>query len=308
MKIAVTSKSFSKNTFLRQKLLEIFPHTKFNDQGLSFKPDTLINFLKEADAAIIGLEKIDSQVLSQLPNLKIISKYGVGLDSINLSDLKKHGVKLGYTAGTNKRGVAELALQMMLVLIRQSYSANISMRAGNWTPFFGNNLTNKKVGILGLGHVGKELVHLLKPFNCEISCCEIAPDLNFISENKISLVSLNELFSKNDIVSIHIPLNEQNKFLINKEVISSMQPHSILINTARGSLVDEAALQESLVNHRIAAAGFDVFAEEPCPNQKLIGLHNFFSSPHIGGSSIESVQSMGLAAINGLSHASEVKI
>ncbi len=304
MKIAVTSKSFSKNSYLREKLIEIYPDSILNDEGVSFQPTTLVQFLKNADAAIIGLEKIDSNILSQLPNLKIISKYGVGLDNLTLPSLKEYNVKLGYTAGTNKQGVAELALQMMLILIRQSYTANLKLREGIWKPYFGNNLASKKVGILGLGNVGKELVHLLKPFNCEISCCELNPDQVFITQNKLRLVSIKELFATNDIVSIHIPLNDENKFLIDRNILNLMSAHSILINTSRGSIVDEVVLQELLENEKLAAAGFDVFAEEPINNSKLINLPNFFSTPHVGGSSIESVRAMGLAAINGLSSAS----
>ncbi len=303
MKISVTSKSFSTNIFLKDKLLEVYPQSQFNDQGLSFNTESLIQFLKNSDAAIIGLEKINSHVLSSLPNLKIISKYGVGLDNINLSDLASHSVKIGYTPGTNKRGVAELALQMMLILIRQSYIANSSLRNGSWKPAFGNNLTGKKIGILGLGNIGKDLVTLLKPFNCQISCCDTNPDMSFIDQNSLELVAIEKLFSNNDIVTIHIPLNENNRFLVNRNLLDLMNPNAILINTARGALVDEETLKEKLLNHSLAAAGFDVFQNEPFKDNELINLPNFYATPHIGGSSIESVHAMGLAAIAGLSSA-----
>lgn len=303
MKVAVTSKSFSKNLFLKEKLLETYPDSYFNDKGLSFNDDQLVEFLRPCDAAIVGLEKMTEKILSELPNLKIVSKYGVGLDNIFFDSLKKHNIRFGHTPGTNKRGVAELAHQMMLILIRKSFMANLCLRKGEWTPQFGNNLTNKKIGILGLGHVGKELVKLLAPYDCQITCCDIQPDLEFINQNRLSLVSIEELFTHNTVISIHVPLDESTQNLISSKLFGLMPAHSILINTSRGGIVDEAVLFDKLKNSKIAAAGFDVFSEEPCLNQELLTLNNFYATPHIGGSSLESVQAMGLAAISGLDNA-----
>ena len=255
MKVAVTSRSFSKNTFLKEKLLAKYPESYFNEKGQNFSSDELIDFLRPAQAAIIALEKIDQDILEALPQLKTMSKYGV------------------------------------------------SLRDGLWAPQFGHNLTNKKIGILGLGHVGKELVKLLGPFQCEISCTEIKPDDEFIKAHHLNLVPLEKLFSENDIVSVHIPLDKNNHLLINDRLLSLMPAHSILINTARGGLVDEDSLFEKLTHKKILAAGFDVFLKEPCSKTELLSLPHFYSTPHIGGSSIESIQAMGLAAIEGLSEA-----
>jgi D-3-phosphoglycerate dehydrogenase len=300
MKVAVTSRSFSKNSILKRNLQEIHPDSYFNEKGINFNKNELIEFLKPADAAIIALEKIDHEVLQALPGLKIISKYGVGIDNIDFLALKDFKINWGYTPGTNRRGVAELTLQMMLVLLRQSYQSNLMLRNGVWSPQFGFNLTNKKIGILGLGHVGQDLVKLLYPFDCEISCHEIAPDFNFLKNHNVKSVSLQELFSMNDIVTIHIPLDEKNKLIVNESLLSLMSPQAILINTARGGIVDEASLLEKLQNKKIRAAGFDVFESEPFSNMELLTLPNFYSTPHIGGSSVESIEAMGMAAISGL--------
>lgn len=308
MKVAVTSRSFSKNSSLREKLLEKYPESYFNDKGQNYNRAELIEFLKPASAAIVGLEKIDHETLLALPNLKTISKYGVGLDNIEFESLKKFNINWSYTSGTNRLGVAELALQMMMVLIRRSYQANLFLKSGSWNPQYGHNLSGKKIGILGLGHVGKELVKLLAPFNCTISCHEIKPDLAFIKTHNLKLVSLEELFSDNDVVSIHIPLNKHNQLLINERLLNLLPPHSILINTARGGLVDELALLEKLKNNKILAAAFDVFLKEPFTDPALLSLPNFYATPHIGGSSVESVEAMGLAAINGLDSARPINL
>lgn len=308
MKVAVTSRSFSKNSYLREKLLEKYPKSYFNEKGQNYSQAELIEFLKPASAAIVGLEKIDQETLQALPNLKTISKYGVGLDNIEFESLKKFDVNWSYTSGTNRLGVAELALQMMMVLIRRSYQASLFMKSGSWNPQYGHNLSGKKIGILGLGHVGKELVKLLVPFECTISCHEIKPDLEFIKNHKIKNTSLEELFSTNDVVSIHIPLNKNNQLLINERLLSLLPTHSILINTARGGLVDEQILMEKLKTNKILAAGFDVFSKEPFTDPSLLSLPNFYATPHIGGSSVESVQAMGLAAINGLDSARPINL
>ncbi len=303
MKIAITSKSFSKNPVLREKLLSHFPNSYFNDDGKKFSEHELIEFLKDADAAIIALEKINDHILAQLPNLKIISKYGVGTDNINFDSLKKFKIKWSYQSGTNKRGVAELALQMMLTLLRKSYQSNINLKDGDWSPHFGNNLTGKKIGILGLGNIGKELVLLLKAFQCQISCTEINPDFNFIKEHNLKLVSLNELFTENQIVSIHIPKNAANTKIVDQSLLASMGKSSILINTARGGIVDEEVLFQKLKQNSSFSAGFDVFEEEPFLKTDILNLANFYCTPHIGGSSIEGILAMGEAAISGLFHA-----
>lgn len=300
MKVAVTSRSFSKNLILREKLLEKYPDSYFNEKGQNYTCEELIEFLKSASAAIVGLEKVDHETLQALPQLKTISKYGVGLDNIDFSAMEKHNVHWSYTPGTNRLGVAELALQMMMILIRRSYQANLFMREGSWSPQYGYNLSGKKIGLLGLGHVGKELVKLLAPFECNISYHDIKPDMEFSKKHKLTLVTTEELFSGNDIVSIHIPLNKSNQLLINEKLMSLMPAHSILINTSRGGLVDEKALFEKLKSNKILAAGFDVFLKEPFSDKELLSLPNFYSTPHIGGSSVESVLAMGLAAINGL--------
>ena len=303
MKVAVTSRSFSKNQFLRNELLNQYPDSYFNDQGLYFNSEELIDFLKPAQAAIIGLEHISEVILSKTPQLKIISKYGVGLDNIQFSALRKYNVCLGYTPGTNRRGVAELALQMMMTLLRKSYQSNLAMRKGSWTPQFGKNLTHKKIGILGLGNIGKELVKLLAPFECQIYCHDIKPDIGFIKDHGLHYVELNELFIQSDIVTIHIPLNKNTQLLVNNELLSLLSSEAILINTSRGGIVDEQVLIEKLKNGTIQAAGFDVFMKEPYLNDELLLLDHFYSTPHIGGSSVESVQAMGMAAIDGLSRA-----
>ena len=157
-----------------------------------------------------------------------------------------------------------------------------------------------QVGIIGCGHVGKDLIKLLQPFECEIFVNDILDYPEFFKEYRITTLSLDDLLSVSDIVSIHVPLNDSTKNLINAERLLLMKPTAVLINTARGGLVDEYALRTALVSSALAAAAFDVFSIEPPEDDKLLRLDNFISTPHIGGSSIEAIIAMGQSAIDGL--------
>ncbi len=307
MKVAVTSKSFSKSSDLRSALIKEFPLSYFNDQELNFQSqDELVEFLGEADCAIVGLEKVNENLLAQLPRLKVISKYGVGTDNIDFDAIKKFQIRWGYSPGTNKTGVAELALQMMLVLIRKSFSNNLKMRDKKWSVDKGLNLSGKKVGILGLGHVGKELVKLLRPFECQVSCCDLSPDLEFIKQHNINLVDARSLFLDNLIVSIHIPYSASNHLFVGEELLGLISESGVLINTARGGLVDEFFLKEKILKHPNFFYGSDVFMNEPHPDWDLVTHPQVFSTSHIGGSSLESIWAMGMSAIQNIHNARHI--
>ena len=166
--VAVCSRSFSRHPYLRSVLLSKFEHVKFNDDGLSLADDSLVEFLLRADFAITGLETIDDYILSNLPQLKRISKYGVGLDMIDIEAIRRHGKELAWQGGVNRRSVAELALTMMLSIIRKIPESQSKIASGLWIQTVGNTLTEKTVGIIGCGNIGRDLLALLKPFKCRI--------------------------------------------------------------------------------------------------------------------------------------------
>ena len=300
MSVAVTSRSFSKNKNLRSKLNKLYPNSKFNDEGLSLQGKDLINFLSGFEKAIIALETIDEYVLKNLPELKIIGKYGVGLDKIDLKAMSKYNKQIGWKPGVNKRSVSELALAFMISSLRNLRFCQSEILNGNFNQIQGNNLSNKVIGIIGCGHVGKDLVALLKPFDCKILANDIVDYPVFFKENKIEKCDLNFLLENSDIVTLHTPLTSKTKKLISDKELKKMKNSALLINTARGGLIDEDALYKALKNKTINSAAFDVFKEEPPIKNKLLDMNNFIMSPHIGGSTIESILNMGHAAIEGL--------
>ncbi len=302
-RVAVTSRSFSKNPELRAALSSEYENVVFNDLGKTLEGDELIQFLQDCDRCIVGLERLDATVLKRLPKLKVISRFGVGLDTLDLVEIQVRKIKIAYTAGANKRSVAELVLALALTTLRNLTLVNQQLRAGEWQQNKGRNLSHSTVGIIGLGAVGKDLAILLKAFQCDILVYD--PHLNneFCETHQLTPVPLDNLLQHADIVSLHIPLNRETHHLLNAERLSLMKPSAILINTARGGLVDESALKHMLKNNQLAAAAFDVFETEPVVDKQLVSLPNFFATPHIGGSTEEAILAMGFAAIAGLKNA-----
>jgi phosphoglycerate dehydrogenase-like enzyme len=300
VRVAVCSRSFSKNIVLRKELLAQYKSVTFNDSGVQLEGDNLIEFLRGHDKAITALETINDYILSNLPELKVIGKYGVGLDMIDMESMHKHGVRLGWVGGVNRRSVSELVIAFAINMLRHVVVANGEVPTGVWRQIMGGQLSGRTVGIIGCGHVGKDLVTLLEPFGCKVLVNDIVDYPNFYNIHNIEPVSLPDLMANSDVVSIHVPLDKSTRGILDKEMLSLMKPSAILINLARGGLVNERALKEMLINKMIAGAAFDVFESEPPSDMELLALPNFFATPHIGGSSEEAVIAMGRSAIKGL--------
>lgn len=303
--VAVASRSFSKNEFLRLELLKQYKHVIFNETGKVLEGNDLVQFLQNADKAIIALEKIDASILAQLPKLKVISKYGVGLNNLEYQALNEFGIKLGWIKGVNKRSVAELALSFALILSRKISENNSLLKSGKWQQIIGNQLTKKTFGIIGLGNIGKDLACLLKVFECEILYYDVNENIYF-NDVSVKAMQLEDLLRESDIVSLHIPYNNKNHNFLDKTRLALLKKNCILINTSRGNLIDEEYLLYILKENKIAAAGFDVYSSEPNIDTELLNLENFFGTPHIGGSSLEAIIEMGKAAIWGLDNYSDI--
>ncbi|MGH2278589.1 phosphoglycerate dehydrogenase [Aliarcobacter sp. ERUVET-7] len=300
MKITVTSPSFSSNRTLQQEIYKYFPNAKLNLDGKRFNKKDLIEYIKDADAIIVGLEPIDKEVLEQCPNLKIVSKYGVGLNNIDLEACKKRDITIGWTGGVNKLSVAEMTLGYMLMLCRNLFITSNELKNGIWNKSGGFQLSEKRIGIIGVGYIGKELIRLLKPFNCEILVNDIINQEQYYKENNLKEVSKEEIFKTCDIVTIHTPFDSTTDNLINKKVFETMKNSSFIINSARGGIINEDDLKYALLNNLIAGAAVDAYVEEPPSDKELLSLPNLICTPHIGGNSREAVEAMGLSAINHL--------
>ena len=299
-KVAVCSRSFSKNQVLRSELLARYHNVTFNDAGLQLEGDSLVAFLRGHEKAITALETLDEPVLARLPELAVIAKYGVGLDMIDMPAMRKFGKRLGWTGGVNRRSVAELVISLSIAMLRHVPAANRELLAGTWRQQVGGYLTGRTVGIIGCGHVGKDLVPLLRAFDCTIIVNDIREFGDFYAKHGIEAVTLEALLQRSDIVTLHVPLDDTTRGMLDAKRLAMMKPTAILINAARGGLVNEVALKKMLLDNRLAAAAFDVFTSEPPNDHELLAMPNFLATPHIGGSAFEAILAMGRAAIDGL--------
>ncbi len=297
MKIKATSTSFSKHPRLRAALLADFPNAEFNDDGRKYTRTELIDYIGDADGLILGLEPVDDEVLAACPNLKIVSKYGVGLDNLDTEACKKRGIAVGWTGGTNKRSVAEMDLCFMLALARNLYRTSLDLMDGIWNKDGGFQLSGKTVGVIGLGYTGTEIIKLLQPFGCRILGNDISDKHAFCDEYGVELVDKDTLFQEADFTTIHTPLTDLTHHLINAETLGRMKPTAFVINTARGPIVNGEDLKRALIDGTIAGAALDVYEDEPPTDLAFLRLPNFFCTPHIGGNADEAVMAMGLSAI-----------
>jgi D-3-phosphoglycerate dehydrogenase len=228
----------------------------------------------------------------------MISKYGVGMDNVDQEALRRAGIDLRVTFGTNKRSVAELTLGFMIGLCHNMLSEKL--KRGFWQRDGGQELSGKTVGIIGCGNVGQELVRLLQPFQCRIRVRDIVDRGEFCRQFGAVETGFDELIKESDIVTLHVPLTKDTKSFIDKAVLAKMKSSAFLVNTSRGGVVHQGDLHRALVSGKIAGAGLDVFYEEPPTDIGFLQLPNLMVTPHIGGNTREAVEAMGKAAIQNL--------
>lgn len=298
--VAVASRSFSRDTRLREELLARYPDAMFNHTGRTLKDGELVEFLRGHARAITGLERLDAALFSAVPELRLVSKYGVGLDMIDLDAARAHGVAIRWTPGVNRQAVAELAIAMMIALGRKMLPLARETADGAWRQPVGRQLSSATVGIVGCGHVGQRVAEICRAIGSAVIAHDIRSYDAFYRAHGIREVSLDALLGDADIVTVHVPLEASTRGMIGPREIAAMKPSAFLINTARGGIVDERAVKRALIEGRLGGAAFDVYAVEPPVDRELLLLPNFLGMPHIGASTEESVLAMGRAAIEGL--------
>lgn len=306
LRVAAPNPNFARNAELRAELFAAHPTARVRDDPAAtsyMNEDDFIAFLRatDAQAVIVGLEPVTERVLTAVPGLQVVSKFGAGCDTIDFDALQRHGVRFGYTAGVNKIDVAELAICFMIAGLRHVLPMNVAMRAGaRPRAETGRRLNQRVVGIHGCGNIGKELVRLLQPFGCELLVHDIVDYAAFYAQYGVTAVPLDELLARAEILTLHLPKTRQTLGLYDEARLARLRPDCLLINTCRGGIVDERALKARLQSGALYAACFDVFDPEPPEDQELIDLPNFLATPHMGAATDVSRTAMGRAAIRGL--------
>lgn len=299
IKIFISSTSFEKYALKAKELLKNRGYELiFNSYGRPLKAEELKIFLKDIDGMIAGVDEITSDVIYSSKNLKVISRYGTGVDNIDLDAAAKANIVVTNTPGANAEAVADMTFALMLSCARKIVPADITTKAGGWQRLRGKAMYEKTLGIIGLGTIGKKVAERAKGFKMKILAYD--PFVSKISDDTIKIVDLNELFKLSDFISLHVPLTENTRELINKNTIKQMKKGAIIINTARGELINEDDLYDALVKEHLFGAGLDVFIEEPPRQSKLLELENVVLTPHIGGYTEEALEKMGLESARNL--------
>jgi D-3-phosphoglycerate dehydrogenase len=293
--VLVASRSFGKNC---PEVLEAMKAAACAFLPVSWEKapmeQQLIDSIGPADVLISGTEPVTQRVLDAAPELKVISKHGVGYENIDLDAARRRGVPVCIAGGAIADSVADLAMGLILAIARQIPQGDASIRAGGWARLVGPELRGKTLGIVGLGQIGKGLARRAKGFGMDLLAFDAVKDEAFAASWGVSFAdTLEELLSRSDFVSLHAPVTPQTRQMMSSQRLSLMKPTAYLVNTARGELVDEAALCQALLQRKIAGAAIDVFAKEPPGDSPLLKLDNFIATSHIGGQTPEGLRRMG---------------
>jgi D-3-phosphoglycerate dehydrogenase len=303
LRVAAASPSFCQHPVLRAELLARHPDARLNPSPHRLEGAALIEFLRGHEVAIVGLEHMTAEVLAALPELRVIAKLGTGTDMLDLSEMRRRGIRLGWAPGANALSIAELAIAFAMIGLRHLGALNAALRRGERpAQRMGRLLTGRVFGLHGCGHIGQHVVRLLAPFGCTVLAHDVADRRDFYAAHGVTAVSLDDLLARSEVLSLHLPLTPDTRGLYGGAVLDRLRRDCVLINTARGEIWDEAALAARLGDGRLAAACADVFAAEPEIPQMLVDLPNFFATPHIGGSAEEARLAMGRIALDGITN------
>jgi len=266
-----------------------------NKSGKRLTKDDVMTQARGFDGIIAGLEPYDTEVLKVLPGLKCISRCGVGVDNVDLIKAKKANITVLNTPVVVVQPVAELTIAMIMDLLRQLTRHSILMHEKKWERRTGNLLSGKKVGIIGLGRIGRRVAELLRAWDIDVWGADIHPDLIWAKQKNVKIMPLEQLLAQADIVTLHLSVSDEHPFCLGKKEINSMKKGAFLVNVSRGALVDEPALFEALQNDHLAGAGLDVYAQEPY-NGLLCDLPNVVLTPHVATLTQESRLAMEIEA------------
>ncbi|RCV48061.1 phosphoglycerate dehydrogenase [Marinitenerispora sediminis] len=251
--------------------------------------------VRDADALIVGLDPVTDEVLAAAPRLRVVAKHGVGVDNIDVAAAARRGIRVVNAPATNTRAVADLAFALILACARQVVPGHAAVTGGSWGPLFGPELVGKTLGILGYGRIGREVARRAAGFDMRIIAHDpFVPDADIAAAGAVP-AGLDECVAKADVLSLHLPAAPGAAPVLTRARLAAMRPHAILVNTARGGLVDETALAEQLHAGRLGAAGLDVYGTEPPSASPLLDAPRTVLTPHIGACTHEANRAMGAA-------------
>ena len=299
-RVLVTSTSFGNDDpALKSTLEEEVGEVIYNPMSHPLRAHELIPLLKDVDGFIAGLDQIDSSVIKAADRLKVIARYGVGTDRVDVQAATRRGIVVTNTPGANSVAVAELTIAFMLALGRHLCAANQATRCGEWPRYSGVGLRGKTVGIVGFGAIGREVASLLKGFGCRVLVSDPFVNHQAMEGREEEFVSLDELLGASDFVSLHASLNPTTAGMVDRAFLQKMKHGAFLINTARGELIDEAALEHTLEAGDLRGAALDCFTKEPPgADHPLLRFPQVIVTPHTGSHTDEAMNTMGWMSLH----------
>lgn len=292
MKILVTVTNYSKYCKPgKQILLDAGYEIIENPNNRPFTFYELEGLVKDIDGVVCGVDDWNESILLKAPKLKGIARFGVGVDNIDLESAKNHKIMVSNCPGINSAAVAEQTITLMLSLLRRVPELNNDVHEGKWTRPMFHELKSQTIGLLGFGRIAQEVAKRLKPFNAKIIAYDKYPNEEKAKSLDTKLLSLEEVLTSSDILSLHLPANEETFHIINKESIAIMKSGTLIINTSRGSTVNEKEVYEALASGKLGGMATDVFETEPIDfDNPLFSLKNFIATPHVSAETYENCE------------------
>jgi D-3-phosphoglycerate dehydrogenase len=264
-----------------------------NGVGRAYRAHELKTALAGVDAIITGTDELTAEVINEAGQLKTIAKHGIGIETIDMAAARARGIVVSATPHASSDSVADLTLALLLAAARKVVPAHNSTVAGSWKAFTGMELRDKVLGIVGLGRIGQQVCRRAQGFGMQVAAFDPYANAEFVRTHDVKLVSLDELLATSDVVTLHVPADQVQCPLLGAEQMAAMKVGALLLNTARGALVDEGALAAALQSGHLGGAGIDAFENEPPVGSLLLALDNVVLTPHIGGRTYDGLRRMG---------------
>jgi D-3-phosphoglycerate dehydrogenase len=302
MRILVTPTSFGPNSEspAMKKLRSFASRLVFNPAEKPLTESELIPLISDCDGCIAGLDFYTAGVIESAGNLKVISRYGVGVDRVDLAAAKAKNVIVCNTPGANTQAAADLTIGMLLCIARKIPVLDKKTKEGLWTRSTGIELSGKTISILGLGAVGKAVAKRASGFSMRILACDPVINREYVESNGIVPVDFDTLVREADFLCLHLPLTDETRNIISIDVMKTMKKGAIIVNTARGSLIDEVAVYELLVSGHLGGIGLDVYETEPPKKSPLFDLENVVLTPHTAAHTAEATTAMAEMSVQNL--------
>jgi len=296
--VLITSTSFGKRIKEPLEILQSKGYDlRLNDLGRPMTPPELIERLDGCEGCIAGLDRYTAEVFESTSQLQILARYGAGVDRVDLDAAARSGVVVTNTPAANADSVADLAVGLMLAVARGIPAADRGVRDGQWPRMYGQSLSGKTVGLVGLGQIGLRVSQRVQGFGCTVLAHDpFAPPLVTLAAG-VQMAKLDELLAAADFVSLHLPASAETAGMFDAEKFAQMKPTAVLVNTARAEVVEQAALIDAVRSGVIAGAGLDVHAEEPPDAGQFAGIDNIVLTPHIGGYTEEALRNMAMGSV-----------